>query len=101
MTIRTPHLLALCALLASCGAADDSSEPASKLVEPLEFGYRLFDSSSQCDFPSLGFTIHCCPGNIPTRARWAMLGAHLDNNVFKCAEIMPPVYAPPIVDGPD
>jgi hypothetical protein len=87
--------------LAGCAAADEGVPDSEVLGEEraaLEFRSVDYDDGSvnQCVFD--GLSMHCCPGNAPTETRWVMIGAHLDLNVFKCAELEPPTYAPPFVD---
>ena len=92
-------------VMALSGCGDFGAESASadgalaKRSEALEFrGEARYDDGSvnQCIFN--GLSMHCCPGNSPSETRWVMIGAHLDLNVFKCAELEPPTYAPPFVD---
>lgn len=42
-------------------------------------GHWVYDAGTQCTVN--GVTMHCCPSG------YAMIGAHIDKNVFKCAQL--------------
>jgi hypothetical protein len=89
-------------VLLGCGSVDggfgeSGDGSVGKQPTPLEFRATQYDyGDNQCVFN--GLSMHCCPGNAPGQTRWVMVGAHLDLDVFKCAELDPPTYAPPFVD---
>ncbi len=55
---------------------DDVSVTESALIFT---GVRSYDAGTQCTVG--GATMHCCP------IGYTMIGAHVDNNVFKCAQL--------------
>jgi len=72
-------LVALATLgLASC-ATDDLPQTAEHDSDLNLTGSFIYDSGTQCS--AGGATMHCCP------AGYVMLGAHVDNNVFKCGQV--------------
>ncbi len=57
---------------------------------PLSLGQWVYDAGTQCTVG--GTTMHCCP------AGYAIIGAHLGNNVFKCAGLSS-TSGPPFLDA--
>ncbi|HET6279556.1 MAG TPA: hypothetical protein VFH73_01265 [Polyangia bacterium] len=49
---------------------------------PCQQQYWQDDGGRQCPVPGRSRPVHCCPDN------FAMIGAHLGHNVFKCARVM-------------
>ncbi|RKH43161.1 hypothetical protein D7X12_13910 [Corallococcus sicarius] len=75
-------VLTVITVSAGCGAAPE--EEAEFDVEvaksSLSFtGRVVYDAGSRCTVG--GSTMHCCPTG------YAMIGAHLSNDVFKCAQL--------------
>ncbi|RKI02568.1 hypothetical protein D7Y15_35235 [Corallococcus sp. AB030] len=75
--------LAAVTMLAGCGAAPEE-ERAEFDVEvaksSLSFtGVPIYDAGTRCTVG--GSTMHCCPTG------YAMIGAHLGSDVFKCARL--------------
>jgi hypothetical protein len=69
------------AALPACGAAESQDENVG--VESsaiITSGTPSYDGSTQCTVG--GTSIHCCPSGT------AMIGARIDQNVFKCAPIV-------------
>ncbi len=94
-------------VLAGCGAVDDAAgeSPLATEKENLSFHGAPFDDGQngnphQCVVN--GLSLHCCPsvpGNVPS----VMVGARLDQNVFKCAQLLsfnPSDGSPAFLDGP-
>lgn len=62
-----------------CGGPDDDLE-YDEAISALNFtGFFIYDAGTTCSVG--GATMHCCPSDM------AMIGAHVDNNVFKCAQL--------------
>ncbi|RKH63194.1 hypothetical protein D7V93_09100 [Corallococcus llansteffanensis] len=69
-------------VIAGCGATpEDEAEFDVKVAESsLSFtGWVVYDAGTRCTVG--GSTMHCCPTG------YAMIGAHLSNDVFKCAQL--------------
>lgn len=73
--------LVLCVQAAGCSDATDAEpEPVAELGLPLNFtGAVYYDQTTQCE--TAESVMHCCPND------WFMVGAHLDTNTFKCAQM--------------
>jgi hypothetical protein len=70
------------AALPACGAAESQEESIGEESSALvTSGTPFYDyGATQCTVN--GTSMHCCPAGM------AMIGAHLDSNVFKCATIV-------------
>lgn len=76
ISIMLASLATLC--LASC-AVDDAPQTEEHDSELNLTGAFIYDSGTQCS--AGGATMHCCPSG------YVMIGAHVDNNVFKCGQV--------------
>ncbi|MBN8232691.1 hypothetical protein JYK02_34755 [Corallococcus macrosporus] len=75
-------VLAAVTILGGCGGPPETVEEldVEQSKSSLLFtGATLYDSGTQCTVN--GSTMHCCPTG------YAMIGAHVANNVFKCAQL--------------
>lgn len=63
--------------LGACGGTAEEATATDKDQESLNFSGVLYDAGTQCTVG--GATMHCCPSG------YAMIGARVDSNVFKCA----------------
>jgi len=64
--------------LASCAVEEDP--PTGEQDSELNLtGAFIYDSGTQCS--AGGATMHCCPDG------YVMIGAHVDNNLFKCGRV--------------
>jgi hypothetical protein len=70
--------LAALATLASC-KSNDGYEYDAALVAPGLTGFWIYDTGTVCTVHDA--TMHCCPAGM------AMIGAHVVDNVFKCAQL--------------
>jgi hypothetical protein len=74
----------LAAAMTACGANSTSGEDVARQEDSLitTTAGTFYDSGTQCTVG--GTTMHCCPNG------YAMIGARLDQNVFKCAPLQFP-----------
>lgn len=75
-------ILTVITVSAGCGAPpeDEVEFDVEVAKSSLSFtGQVVYDAGSRCTVS--GNTMHCCP------AGYAMIGAHLGNDVFKCAQL--------------
>lgn len=63
-------------LLVSCAVEGEQEDQA---VSDITLGPATYNGTGRCTVS--GTTMHCCPGGM------AMIGAHLDKDVFKCAGV--------------
>lgn len=77
--MKDAHSLCLLFVGLLAGGCSDTAEyQYDESVASLSFtGFFVYDAGTQCTVG--GGTMHCCP------AGSAMIGAHVNNNVFKCA----------------
>jgi hypothetical protein len=76
--------LALAGMLAGCAVTDDGSETAEGTSALSFTSLVVYDAGTTCTVAtSVGTTatMHCCPNGM------AMIGAQVDKNVFKCAQL--------------
>jgi hypothetical protein len=67
------------AMMAGCGELSDEVD-LEEAESPSSFaGEPVYDAGTLCTRG--GVTMHCCPTD------YVMIGAHIDNNVFKCAPL--------------
>lgn len=77
--------LSAAAITALTGCAGEADDPGGGFDESLAessltfTGFWVYDAGTQCTVG--GATMHCCPTG------YAMIGAHVDHNVFKCAQV--------------
>ena len=75
--------------LPATGCIDTPADgPTSEASAELSAGAEFYDFGFQCTVG--GASMHCCPPGT------AMLGAHVDKNVFKCASV--PLVGSPFLD---
>lgn len=82
--------------LNGCGAAVDDETDIAHDGEDLTFNATpptgiVYDAGTQCT--AGGVTMHCCP------AGYAMIGARLDQNIFKCGRVDGGLFGSPYLDG--
>ena len=65
------------ALVASCAVSDAPVDETAAVASALDLTFTIYDGNTQCNVS--GNTMHCCP------LGFAMIGAQVDRNVFKCA----------------
>jgi hypothetical protein len=81
--VRIGGMLAVSLFFGACGAqpgdtgSGESAEIGSLESSLISLGGTFYDSGTQCTVG--GATMHCCPSGS------VMIGAHVANNVFKCA----------------
>ena len=63
-------------LLVSCAVEEEHENQA---VSGITLGPAAYNGTGRCTVS--GITVHCCPGGM------AMIGAHLGQDVFKCAGV--------------
>jgi len=74
-------VLASCALVAGCEMDAQPEYMYDEAIADLSFtGLSVYDSGTRCNMIG-GGQMHCCPNGT------AMIGAHLDNDVFRCAQL--------------
>jgi len=67
------------ATVACGGEAPQGTDGTDTATDPLTLGTQIYDAGTQCTVS--GATMHCCPSG------FAMIGARLDQNVFRCAQV--------------
>jgi hypothetical protein len=74
----------LAAAISGCGTNSGSGEDVASQSDALitTTGGAFYDTGTQCTVG--GTTMHCCPNG------YAMIGARVDQNVFKCAPLQFP-----------
>lgn len=84
MSQLVPRLfvLALLVTLWSCKQSNDGYEYDEALAGPKFTGFWIYDTGTLCTAGDA--TMHCCPSGM------AMIGVHLIDNVFKCAQLTSP-----------
>jgi hypothetical protein len=71
--------MAMSVSLAGCAGQEDDLHYDETLANLSFTGFWLYDAGTTCTVG--GTTMHCCPDGM------AMIGAHIINNVFKCAQL--------------
>src|SRR5262249_7774125 len=80
--------LVILATLAHC-KSNEGYEYDEALAGPAFTGSWIYDTGTLCTVG--GVTMHCCPSGM------AMIGAHVVDNVFKCAQLTEP-HGEPFLD---